>query len=79
MEVGGQLRPPGRLIPQRKIPRYPLDMRLGPRAGLNGVAKRKIPSPLPPPRESNPNHLIVQPVASRYTDWAIPALTEDQY
>jgi hypothetical protein len=40
---------------------------VGPRDGLDAVARRKIPSPR---RESNPCHPIVQPVASRYTDWA---------
>jgi hypothetical protein len=34
------------------------------------VSKREIPSRQ---RESNPNHPIVQLVASRYTDSAIPA------
>jgi hypothetical protein len=33
--------------------------------------KRKIPSPR---RESNPRTPIVQPVAQRYTDWAITAV-----
>jgi hypothetical protein len=37
------------------------------------VVKRKIPSPR---RESNPRTPIVQPVAQRYTDWAITALNE---
>jgi hypothetical protein len=41
---------------------------VGPRAILNTVVKRKIPSPR---RESNPRTPIVQPVAQRYTDWAI--------
>jgi hypothetical protein len=44
---------------------------VSPRASLNKVVKRKIPSPR---RESNPDHSLVHPVASRYTDWAIPAL-----
>jgi hypothetical protein len=35
---------------------------MGPRAGLNTVVKRKIPSPY---RDSNPT--IVHPVAQRYT------------
>jgi hypothetical protein len=35
---------------------------VGPRAGLDSVVKRKIPSPC---RESNP--AIIQPVAQRYT------------
>jgi hypothetical protein len=39
-----------------------------PRAVLDAVVKRKIPSPR---RESNPSTPIVQPVAQRYTDWAI--------
>jgi hypothetical protein len=44
---------------------------VGPRADLDAVVKRKIPSPR---RESNPSTLIVQPVAQRYADWAITAL-----
>jgi hypothetical protein len=36
-----------------------------PRAVLDAVVKRKIPSPR---RESNPRTPIVQPVAQRYTD-----------
>jgi hypothetical protein len=44
---------------------------VSPRAGLDSVVKRKIPTPC---RELNPQTRIVQPVASRYTDWAIPAL-----
>jgi hypothetical protein len=44
---------------------------VGPRAVLEAVVKRKIPSPR---RQSNPRNSIVQPVAQRYTDWAITAL-----
>jgi hypothetical protein len=44
---------------------------VGPRAVLDTVSNRKIPSPR---RESKPYHPIVHPVASRYTDWAIPAV-----
>jgi hypothetical protein len=44
---------------------------VGPRAVLNAVVKRKIPSPR---RESNPTTPIVQSVAQRYTDWAITAV-----
>jgi hypothetical protein len=44
---------------------------VGPRAVLDAVVKRKIPSPR---RESNPRTPIVQPVAQRYTDWDITAL-----
>jgi hypothetical protein len=42
-----------------------------PRAGLEVVAKKRIPSPR---RELNSLTPIVQPVASRYISWAIPAL-----
>jgi hypothetical protein len=35
------------------------------------VMKKKIPSPR---RESNPRTPIIQPVAQRYTDWAITTL-----
>jgi hypothetical protein len=45
--------------------------RVGPRAVLDAVVKRKIPDPR---RESNPRTPIVQPVDQRYTDWAITAL-----
>jgi hypothetical protein len=41
---------------------------MGPRAGLKEVKKRKFW----PHRDSNP--LVVQPIASRYTDYATPAL-----
>jgi hypothetical protein len=44
---------------------------VGPRAIVDAVVKRKIPSPR---RESNPRTPIVQPVAQRYTDWAVTAL-----
>jgi hypothetical protein len=48
---------------------------MGPRAGLDMVLKRKIPSPH---GESNPDHLIVQPIASCYIDRAILAHTRGQ-
>jgi hypothetical protein len=44
---------------------------VGPRAVLDAVVKRKIPSPR---RESNPRTPIIQPLAQRYTDWVITAL-----
>jgi hypothetical protein len=37
---------------------------------MDVVEKRKTPSPR---RESNPRTPLIQPVASRYTDWATPA------
>ena len=66
MGVGGQRHSPAAL-PKGKT-RYPLCWRLGrPRAGLDGCGKSR-PKPGFDPR-------TVQPVASRYTDWAIPAAT----
>jgi len=50
---------PWPLYPQGKSPWYSLD-RVGPRAILDAVVKRKIPSPR---RESNPRVPIVQAVA----------------
>jgi hypothetical protein len=44
---------------------------MGPRAVLDAMVKRKIPSPR---RESNPRTPIIQPVAQCYTDLAITAL-----
>jgi hypothetical protein len=44
----------------------------GPRAILDAVVKRKIPSPRP---ESNLGAPIIHPGAQRYTDWAITALS----
>jgi lipopolysaccharide/colanic/teichoic acid biosynthesis glycosyltransferase len=44
---------------------------VGPRAVLDAMVKRKIPSPR---RESNPRTPIVQPVAQRYTDCAITTI-----
>jgi hypothetical protein len=46
---------------------------VGPRAVLDAVVKRKIPSPH---LEMNPRTPIVQPVAQRYTDRAITARQE---
>jgi hypothetical protein len=69
MEVSGQIHAPAAL-PQWKNAWYLLDRRL-PRAVLDTVVKRKIPSPR---RKSNPRTQNVQPVAQRYTDWTIAAL-----
>jgi hypothetical protein len=60
---------PRPLYPQGRSPWYPLDRRLGGR-------RRKIPSPR---RESNSRTPIVQPVAQRYTNWAIMALLKYKY
>jgi len=45
---------------------------VGPRAVLDAVVKRKIPSLR---GKSDPRSPIVQPVAKRYTEWAITDLT----
>jgi hypothetical protein len=61
------------LFSQGKIPRYPFDRRLGApqsRSGRGGEEKNSLPR-----QESNPRTPIVQPVAQRYADWAITALT----
>jgi hypothetical protein len=63
---------PRPLYPQGEAPgTYWIGGWVGPRAVLDAVVKRKIPSPH---RESNPRTPIVQPVAQRYTDWAIAAV-----
>jgi hypothetical protein len=60
---------PGRLTPKERAPgTYWMGGWVGPRAVLDAVVKRKIPSPR---RESNSRTPIVQPVAQRYTDWTI--------
>jgi hypothetical protein len=58
----------GRFIPRERAPgTHWIRGWAGPRAVLDAVVKRKIPSPC---RKSNPRTPIVQPVAQRYTDWA---------
>jgi hypothetical protein len=44
---------------------------IGPRAILDAVVKRKIPSPH---TKSNPRTLIIQSIAQHYTDWDITAI-----
>jgi hypothetical protein len=66
---------PRPLSPQGKSPWYPMYRRLdGPqsRSGRGGEEKNSHPH-----RESNPRTPIIQPVAHRYTDWAITALVSD--
>jgi hypothetical protein len=53
---------PGHSLPPWKI-RYPLYRRLGGPQGRSGLVRK-----ISPPREFDPR--TVQPVASRYTDWA---------
>jgi hypothetical protein len=62
---------PGRFTPREKAPgTHWIGGWVGSRAGLDAVVKRKIPSSR---QESNPRTPIVQPVAQRYTNWAITA------
>jgi len=63
---------PGRFTPRKRPPSYRwIGGWVGPRAFLDAVVKRKIPSHR---RESYPRNPILQPVAQHYTDWAIRAL-----
>jgi hypothetical protein len=64
MEVGGQRHAPAALPPGKT--RYPLYRRLGGPQGRSGQVRK-----ISPPTGFDPR--TVQPVASRYTDWAIPA------
>jgi len=66
MGVGGQRHAPAAL-PQAKT-RYPFYRRLGGPQGRSGRVRKIWP---PPPPEFDLR--AVQPVASRYTDYAIPA------
>jgi hypothetical protein len=62
----------GRFTPRKRAPStHWIGGGAGPRAVLDAVVKRKIPCSR---QESNPRTPIVQPVAQRYTDWAITAL-----
>jgi hypothetical protein len=57
---------PGRFTSRERAPgTHWIGGWVGPRAVLDAVVKRIIPSPR---RESNPRTPIVQPVAQRYTD-----------
>ena len=64
MGVGVQHHAPAALHPGKT--RYPLYRRLGGLQGRSGRVQKMSPPPGFDPR-------TVQPVASRYTDWAIPA------
>jgi hypothetical protein len=66
---GGELSAsrPGRFTPrERAAGSHWIGGWADPRAGLDTVVKRKIPSPR---RESNPRTPIVQPVAQRHTEY----------
>jgi hypothetical protein len=62
----------GRFIPGTAHGTHWIGGWVGPRAGLDTVSKRKIPSP---PPNSNLDHLTTQPVVSHYTYRATPALS----
>jgi len=65
--VSGQLYAPAVLPPREGAPgTHWIGDWVGTRAGLYTVSNIKIPIPR---RESNPDHPIFQPVASRYIDW----------
>ena len=64
MGVGGQRHAPAALPPGKT--RYPLYRRLGSAQCRSGRVRKISPPPGFYPR-------AVQPVESRYTDWAIPA------
>jgi hypothetical protein len=56
---------PGRFIPRERAARtHSIGGWVSPKSCLDTVSKGKFPSPR---RESNPDHPLVQPVASRYT------------
>jgi hypothetical protein len=74
MEVSGQFHAPAAFTPRERVPGTQLDRSLGgSRAGLDMVSKWKITKPH---LESNSDYPIVHPVASRYTDWAIPGFAQ---
>jgi hypothetical protein len=62
--MGGQHHAPATLPPGKT--RYPLYRRLGGLQGRSGQVRK-----ISPPAEFDPR--TVQPVASPYTDWSIPA------
>jgi len=64
MGVGGQRHAPAALPPEKS--RYPLYRRLGGPQGQSELVRKNSP---PPEFDTR----TVQPVASRYTDWAFPA------
>jgi hypothetical protein len=72
MEVSGQLHALAALPPKERAPgTHWIGGLVGPRAVLDAVVKKEIPSPR---QESNPRTPIVQPAAQSYTAWAITDL-----
>jgi len=64
MEVGGQSHVPAALPPGKSPGTHCIGSWVGPRASLDGCGKSRTLPGFDP--------RTVQPVASRYTDWAIP-------
>jgi hypothetical protein len=64
--VGGQHHATAAVTP--RMTRYPVYRRLGGPQGQSGRVRK-----ISPPTGFDPR--TVQPVASRYTDWAIPSLS----
>jgi hypothetical protein len=68
---------PRPLYPQGKSPRYPLARRP---SGTQSQSRHGVEEKNSQPRwESNPDYPIVQPVASRCTDWAIATPSVPRY
>jgi hypothetical protein len=64
---------PGLFTPRERAPgTHWIGGWVGPKAVLEAVVKRSIPSPR---RKANPRTPIVQAVAQRYTDWPITTLS----
>jgi hypothetical protein len=70
IEVSGQLHVPAALTPREIVPNTRLDRRLGgPQSRFGRRGENCLPY-----RDSNSEPSVVQPVASRYTECATPAL-----
>jgi hypothetical protein len=68
--VSGQLQAPAALPPGKELP-VPIGQEVGDlRASLDDLEKWTF---LTPPGLGTPDSSVVQPVASRYTDYDIPA------
>jgi hypothetical protein len=70
LEVSGQLHVPAASPPGRSPGTHFIEGWVDPRAGLDDMEKWKF---LTLPGLELVPLLVVQPVVSRYTDWAIPA------
>jgi hypothetical protein len=70
LEVSGQLHVPAALPPGKSPGTHFIGGWVDPRVGLDYMEKWKF---FTLPGLELPLPLVVQPVASRYTDWAIPA------